>query len=102
MSRDDSPEREAQHEQPRTLRPGVPTNAELAQRITRVEEGVEHVGDTVERIEENLEGTQADQSGRVDDLEPKVSHLWTVWTLGKWAAPATGTIIGGLAAVGVL
>lgn len=70
---------------------GAPTNAELAERMARVEEGVEHVeikldhhGDTLERIEQDLAADLGTKGDRLDDVEPKVQTMWLTQQAVKW------------------
>jgi hypothetical protein len=70
---------------------GAPSNAELAERMARVEEGVDHVetkldyqGDTLERIEGRLADDLDAKADRLDGMEPKVRQLWLIQQAAKW------------------
>jgi len=80
----------------------APSNAELAQRTARIEEQVDHVADTVDRIETRVTDEQDELAEAVEENGEKVGTLWTCYRLGRWAIPVAGTFMGGLAAIGAL
>ena len=70
---------------------GAPSNAELAERMARVEEGVDHVetqldhhGDTLERIEDRLADDLDAKGERIEGMEPKVRQMWLTQQAAKW------------------
>lgn len=70
---------------------GVPANAELAERLARVEEKQDHVVEQVDhvadQIDESLEEVQED----VDDMKPEHQKLMTAYRAGKWLVGLAAT-----------
>jgi len=74
-------------DQPRRYDDSVPTNHELAQRTQRIENKVGHVGETVDRIEEQLSEEHAEIAEQVEEHERKLSTIWPAYRLLKWLIP---------------
>ncbi len=71
---------------------GVPSNAELAQRMARVEETVGNSQDILERIERGLNEDVDDLNQRVSNVEPSARRFDLLWRGGKWVS---GLLLGG-------
>lgn len=83
---------------------GVPSNTELAERMARVEEKQDASAATLERIEGRLSESLDEQREKIEENDERVSHLWSRYSVGKWAfaaAGALGSAVGGLAAMGL-
>ena len=79
---------------------GVASNAELSERMARVESNVEHVVDTVDRIEASVTAEQDDLAERVEDNSEKVAPVYLAYRFGKYGIPTAGTVLAALAALG--
>jgi len=69
-----------------------PSNHELAQRTARIEEQVNHVAETVDRIENSLDDDLADVAEDVEEVEkqieglqPEHTRMWLVYQAAKWS-----------------
>lgn len=67
-------------------RRGAPSNSELAERTARIEANVEHVAETVDRIDDKLDAEMADVQDDVDDIKPEHKRLWLTYQAAKWGA----------------
>lgn len=83
-------------------RPGAPSNTELAERTARIEEQVEHVADTVDRIEERLDDDLAEQMDVVETNRKRTESMWTAYRIARWTLPTGATVAGALVALGVV
>lgn len=86
-------------------RRGAPSNAELGERTARIEESVERVEATTERIEQHLSEQHDELAEDVQANSEKVGTLWTYHQALKVGVPVlgvVGTLLGGLAAAGVV
>lgn len=81
---------------------GAPTNAELAERMARVEQDVSHVSETVDRIEERVTDDHDDLAEQVEENTERTASLWAAYRLGKWGLPVVGTLLGAAAAAGAI
>ena len=84
---------------------GAPSNVELAERTARIEEHVEHVSETVERIETNLNDQHEDLVEDVEENGFRVGRLWMYYRVGRWIIPigvAVGGTIGTFASAGLI
>lgn len=77
---------------------GPPSNSELTQRITRVEEKIDHQSETLDRIEQQLSDDHQDLTERLERMEPRHKRLWHTYQAGKWLI-AVGSGGGVLAAL---
>lgn len=75
---------------------GVPSNANLSQRMERLEANVEHVVDSVDRIEASVTEDHDELAARVEENEEKVQPVHTGYRVAKWALP----IVTGMAGAG--
>lgn len=85
--------------------PETPSNVELAERLARVEEQVDHVAEGVESIEEKLDDQMEEVKGRAEENAETVGKVRTAATVVKWGVPATAAVlsaIAGLAATGAV
>ncbi|WIV67556.1 hypothetical protein [Natrialbaceae archaeon AArc-T1-2] len=77
----------------------VPSNHELSERMTRIEQKLDHVADLLERMEGDVEEDLEDVEDELEDIKPKTSRLWLLYRAGKWT---TGLLVGsGIAAAAV-
>lgn len=63
---------------------GVQSNAELSERLGRVEEQIEHQSDVLERIETRLDEDTDQLAQRVEGIEPQHRRLWFTYQGAKW------------------
>lgn len=75
----------------------VPTNPELAERVVRVEEQMDHVVETVDRIDDRLTDQQDDLEEAVASNSRDTTMLKSKYRLAKWIV---GTVIAFLAMTG--
>jgi hypothetical protein len=83
----------------------APSKVELAERTARIEEQVEHVSETVDRIETNLTEQHEDLVEDVEQNATRVSRLWTYYRIGRWIIPigvAIAGTVGTLASAGLI
>lgn len=63
----------------------APTNAELAERMARVEEKQDGTIETLERIEGHVDGRLSGIEEKQDaEIEPKTRRMWLLYQGGKW------------------
>lgn len=80
--------------------PGVPSKSELGERVARVEEQVDHIAETVDRIEDDITGNQADLAETVEKNEHRARRFWTIYRFFIYALPlvvGTGGVLSYLA-----
>lgn len=78
--------------QPYRSRSGdMPSNTELSERITRVEEGIGHVetkidhqGQTLERIADNLDNQTNENAAQIQEMGDEHDRLWYIYQGTKW------------------
>lgn len=86
-------------------RDGAPSNSELAERTARIEEQVDHVADTVDRIETTISDDLEETEEQVEANAERVASMWTAYRLARWGIPVAGTLVGalaGLASAGII
>lgn len=81
-------------------RDGVPSNHDLAQRTARIEERVEHVADTVDRIEQSVVEDQVELEEQVDENADKIGDLYPAYRFARWAVPISVAAAGAVASMG--
>lgn len=72
--------------------PGIPSNTQLAERMARVEEKLDHTTDVLERIDTSLNEEMDDIESRVEEIEPWSMRFRFLYRGGKWAG---GLLAGG-------
>jgi len=77
---------------------GVPSNTELAQRLARVEEGVDRQSEHIERLADTIEQDLENKRERLDAVETRNQTLWYAYNAGKWIL-AVGSGGGALALI---
>lgn len=80
----------------------IASNAELSERMARVEENVDHVADVVDRIEDSVSADQDELEKRVEDVEERVEPIHVGYRLGKYGLPTAAAVLGTLAGMGML
>lgn len=86
-------------------RDDVPTNVQLAERTARIEENLEHVGDTVDRIESRLDEQHEELVDDVEGNQDKIDQMWPAYRVGKYLIPlgiAVGGTLGALSSAGLV
>jgi hypothetical protein len=68
-------------------RRGAPSNAELAERTARLEQKIDHISDSVDRIEGKLIEEHEELTERVDDTERKADRFWTIYRFILYLIP---------------
>lgn len=88
----------------RQIRPptsDAPSNSKLAERMARVEAGLEHVdtkldhhGETLDRIADNLDSQLDETAEEVEEIKPQHKRLWLTHQALKWfvGVSAGGTL----------
>lgn len=77
----------------------VPSNSELAERTVRIEEQMDHVVETVDRIDERITDEQEEIEEIVEDNAEKVGTMWAAYRFTRWFVPVAGSIAAGLGAL---
>ena len=83
----------------------APSNSELAQRTARIEEQVDHVRETVDRIEARLQDQHDEIIGEVQENSDEIEKFNTAYKAAKWLIPtgiALGAATGALAGAGLI
>ena len=76
---------------------GAPSNTELAERTARLEEKIDHMNDSVERIEDALLEEHEELGEKVDTNEKRVNKFWTIYRFLLFAIPliiGSGGLVG--------
>ncbi|MBZ6496027.1 hypothetical protein [Natrinema longum] len=69
----------------------IPSNHELSERMTQIEQKLDHVTELLERMETDLEEDLDVVEEDLEELRPKTSRLWLIYKGGKWT---TGLLVG--------
>lgn len=64
---------------------GAESNAELAQRLARVEEQINHQSEVLDRIEQRVDEDHDQLESRVDKIQPQHAQVWMLYQGSKWA-----------------
>lgn len=81
------------------VRAGAPSNAQLAERMARVEAKQDATVQTLDRIEGRLTTTLDDHGEQIGANDERVSHLVSRYGFIKWTIVAAGTVGSGLGAL---
>lgn len=81
---------------------GVPSNSKLAERTARIEAQVDHVAQTVDRIEEAVDEDTNEIEALAENNAKKIRPMWFAYLLIKWGLPAGATVVGTGAALGMV
>ncbi|GKZ14886.1 hypothetical protein [Haladaptatus sp. T7] len=82
------------------INPGIPSNTQLAERMARVEEKLDHTTDVLERIDTSLNEEMDDIESRVEEIEPWSMRFRFLYRGGKWVvgllagSSAVGKVLG--------
>lgn len=63
---------------------GAPSNAELSERLARVEEKQDYVAERVDEIGDTLDGELATVEDNLATVEERNARLWILYQGGKW------------------
>lgn len=78
----------------------VPSNPELAERVVRVEEQMDHVVETVDRIENRLTEQHSNLEDAVANNTEDTAKLKSKYRLVKWVVGTTIALLGTIGTIG--
>lgn len=81
---------------------GVPSNSQLAERTARVEAKIDAQADTLDRIETAITSDQAEIAEQVEQNDERITPIYAAYRFSKYALPVAGTILGAVAATGLV
>lgn len=65
----------------------IPSNYELSKRTARMEQQIDYIANSVDRIENDLSENQQEIMGKVDEMEDKVDTIWHAYVLARFLFP---------------